>query len=87
MYNKFYVFRLVRHQDKVIGRFCIKLSPPPYFQIGSNDTEAECMSLKVIINDIFTVIVIYRHITTNIISNIIIFSSVITVVIISFKMT
>ena len=60
---------------------------PPYLHIGSNDTEAKCLSLKVIINDSFTVIIICWHITTTIISNIVIFSSAMPVVIIFFKMT
>ena len=63
------------------------LPDPPYLHIGSNDTEAYCLSLKVIINDSFTVIFICWHITTTIISNIVIFSSAMPVVIIFFKMT
>ena len=66
-----------------IGRFVIKLYPtPPYLYIESNDTEAWCLSLKVIINDSFTVILICRHITNTIISNIVIYTSVMPVVII-----
>ena len=43
------------------------------------------MSLKVIINDNFTVILISSHITTTIINNIVMFSSGMPVVIICFQ--
>ena len=56
--------------------------------MGSYDTEAQCMSLKVIINDSFTVIVVCRHsFSTIFISNIVVFSIVVNVVIIFFKMS
>ena len=45
------------------------------------------MPLKVNINDSFTVIVMCRYSTTTIISHIVIFSIVVTVVVISVKMT
>ena len=87
MYNKrlFLEWRVID-----IGRFFYQSMPnPPYFLIGSNETETQRMPLKVIINDSFTVIVMCRHSrpTIIIISNIVIFGIVVTVVIIFFKMT
>ena len=69
------------------GRFCIKVYPTPLIYISEVMIPKPSLSLKVIINDSFTVIILCWHITTTIISNIVIFSSAMPVVIIFFKMT
>ena len=59
------ILRLIVRQHWSI--FCSKFYPTPYIHIGSYDTEALCMSLKVIINDSSVVIVICKHSTTSIV--------------------